>query len=302
MYQDFYQLEEKPFSLSPNPRYLYLSEGHQDAYNLVRYGILENEAFTVVIGDVGTGKTTLCRAVMESLGPNVLTALILNPFLSDEDLLKVILRRYGVLSESSATAAGSRTISKNDLVSVLHRTLLNFHKLNARPILIVDEAQNLPPKTLEQIRLLSNLETSSSKLLQIILVGQPELDRLLQTPQLRQLDQRISIRFYLKALSPEDVQPYIYHRLAVAGCRRQMVFTRRALKLIYKHSRGIPRLINLICERCLMGGYALSTHRIDRRIVRQGIASLQRTTPGRKKPARTARWRGSTNRWRLSFS
>lgn len=296
MYQEFYQLLEKPFSLSPNPKYLYFSDCHQSAFNLIRYGIREREAFMVVTGDVGTGKTTICRAILESLEKNVFTALVLNPFLSDEDLLKVILQNFGIISENTSLNGRFRP-SRNDLVYTLNQVLLSFQKVGAQAVLIIDEAQNLPLSTLEQIRILSNLETSSEKLLQVILVGQPELDALLGSPQLRQLDQRVSIRFQLKPLDPGDIQRYIYHRLAVAGCQR-VEFTRGALRLIHKHSRGIPRLINLICDRSLLGGYAMSTYRIDRSIVRHALDSLQLRSPARYAAvgngyARHGRWKSA---------
>lgn len=302
MYQQFYQLEEKPFSLSPNSKYLYFSESHQNAFNLVRYGIEEREPFMVIVGDVGTGKTTLSRAILESLDENIFAALLLNPFLSEEDLLKVILQDFGVLSESTRFNGRFRP-SKNDLIYTLYRVLLSFHRLGGRALLIIDEAQNLPLATLEQIRILSNLETSSEKLLQVIFLGQQELDRLFRSVHLRQLDQRISIRYRLTALSKGDVQSYIYHRLAVAGCRKPISFTSGALALIYRHSQGIPRLINLICERCLMAGYALSTYRINRAIVKQALSSLQLQLP--RASLRKRGWAsppGAFRRWRWSWS
>lgn len=293
MYERFYGLSEKPFSLSPNPKYLYFSESHQSAFNLVRYGIREREPFIVVTGDVGTGKTTLCRAILESLDQDVFTSLVLNPFLSDEDLLKVILQNFGILSENTSLNGRFRP-SRNDLVYTLNQVLLSFRKINARAVLIVDEAQNLPLATLEQIRILSNLETSSEKLLQVILVGQQELDGLLGSPQLRQLDQRVSIRFQLKPLCGGDIEHYVYHRLAVAGCGRRLEFTKGAFRLIYKHSRGIPRLINLICDRSLMGGYAMSTFQIDKAVVKHALTSLQLRPARLYRPSpysRPGRWR-----------
>ncbi|MGH9340822.1 MAG: ExeA family protein [Acidobacteriota bacterium] len=278
MYQEFYQLSEKPFSLSPNPKYLYFSESHQRAFNLIRYGIHEREAFIVITGDVGTGKTTLCRAVLETLDQNILTALVLNPFLSDEDLLKLILRDFGVIPAAAGLSTEFKP-STNDLIQALHQMLLSLQKVNAKAVLVIDEAQNLPLQTLEQIRILSNLESASEKLLQVILVGQPELDSILNSSKLRQLQQRVSIRFQLSPLSKADIQPYIYHRLAVAGCRKHVTFTPGALRLISKHTQGIPRLINLICDRSLMGGYAISALRIDRFIVKQALNALNIRPP-----------------------
>lgn len=296
MYQEFYQLTEKPFTLSPNPKYLYFSESHQNAFNLIRYGIREKEGFMVVSGDVGTGKTTLCRAILENLEKNVFTSLVLNPFLSDQDLLKVILQNFGIISESTSLNSQFRP-SRNDLVLTLNQVLRSLHRVGAQAVLIIDEAQNLPLNTLEQIRTLSNLETPAEKLIQVILVGQQELDSLLRSPRLRQLDQRISIRSQLKPLARSDLQRYIYHRLTVAGCRRRIQFTPAALKLIYQHSGGIPRLVNLICDRSLMAGYALSTCYIERAVVKNALQSLPLYAPLRRRAAPPSGFAGS-GRWR----
>jgi general secretion pathway protein A len=198
MYEEYYGFVEKPFSLTPDPKYLYRSESHANAFELLQYAIERHEGFAVITGDIGTGKTMLCRALLEQTDKKTFTALLLNPFLSEEDLLKTILQDLGVLSRNDERLA--RQPSKQELINTLYDFLLSLLPLGARAVLIIDEAQNLPVHILEQIRILSNLETDKEKLLQIILVGQLNLVPLLRSPELRQLDQRISIRYELKPL------------------------------------------------------------------------------------------------------
>lgn len=277
MYLDFYQLSERPFNLTPDPKFFFASESHRAALDLLLYAIEQREGFVVLTGDVGSGKTMLCRTLLERLDDkSTLSALVLNPFLSEEDLLKTMLQDFGVLSPGPLAAAnGPPRPSKQDLIELLNRFLLNLVPVGGRAILIIDEAQNLPPATLEQIRILSNLETDKEKLLQIVLLGQLELGELLKSPRLKQLNQRISVRYQLRPLEKEEVPKYINHRLMVAGSNGQVQFSGRALNLIYKYSRGVPRLINLICDRALVGGFALQTRKISAAIVKKAVDGLE---------------------------
>jgi general secretion pathway protein A len=266
MYEPYYGFAEKPFSLTPDPKYLYRSESHANAFELLQYAIDRREGFVVITGDIGTGKTTLCRALLEHTDKKTFTALLLNPFLSEEDLLRSILQDLGVITRGESRMGG-RQPSKQELIHTLHDFLLSLIPLGARAVLIVDEAQNLPLPILEQIRILSNLETDKEKLLQIILVGQLNLLPLLRSPELRQLDQRVSIRYQLKPLTEEETGAYVTHRLAIANAMRPVVFTGAALKVVYQYSGGIPRLINMLCDRALLGGYSAQTTRIDENLV-----------------------------------
>src|SRR2546425_3047068 len=268
MYEQYYNLIEPPFSLTPDPKYFYRSESHHRAFELLHYAIQRREGFMVVYGDIGTGKTTLCRAVLDTIDKNVYTALLLNPFLNELDLMKTILADFAVSVPKST--------SKQDLLNALNKFLISVLEKEGRAVLIIDEAQNIPLATLEQIRIVSNLETHNAKLLQIVLVGQLELRDLLAKPELRQLHQRISIKCELTPLSAEEVSQYIRHRLAIAGGGQTgIIFTTDGLKEIYNYSGGIPRLINLIADRSLLAGMALSTTTMDRRVVREAVEKLQ---------------------------
>jgi general secretion pathway protein A len=273
MYEPYYGFAEKPFSLTPDPKYLYRSESHANAFELLQYAIDRREGFVVITGDIGTGKTTLCRALLDQTDKKTFTALLLNPFLSEEDLLRAVLQDLGVISRGEERAGG-RQPSKQELINTLHDFLLSLIPLGGRAVLIVDEAQNLPLPILEQIRILSNLETDKEKLLQIILVGQLNLVPLLRSPELRQLDQRVSIRYQLKPLTDEETGAYVSHRLAIANAARSVVFTPAALKVVYRYSGGIPRLINMLCDRALLGGYSAQTTRIDEDLVTTAAEGL----------------------------
>jgi general secretion pathway protein A len=259
-------LAEQPFSLEPDPKYLYRSESHANALELLQYAIARREGFVVITGDNGTGKTTLCRAFVENTDRKTFTALLLKPFLSEEDLLRAILQDLGVVSEGEPWH-GVRQPSKQELVNTLHDFLLSLVPLDARAVLIIDEAQDLPLSILEQIRILSNFETNEKKLLQIFLVGQLSLTPLLRSPELRQLDQRVSIRYQLKPLREEEVGAYISHRLAIADAQKSVVFSPNALKVVHDYSGGIPRVINMLCDRALLGGSAAQRTRIDEDLV-----------------------------------
>jgi general secretion pathway protein A len=304
MYEKFYGLKEPAFNLTPDPSFLYLNERSKEALGLILYAIERREGFAVIVGDVGTGKTTLCWALLERLAQkNVRTALIQNPMLSEIDILKSILQDLGVgcegnQSEKDASNKSSLDVfntdwmqgmTKKQLLDRLNMFLASRVEDDVFTVLIVDEAQNIPTTLLEQLRLLSNLETAKKKLLQIIFVGQLELDQKLKSSSLRQLNQRISVRFETKPLSKADAEHYVRHRLAVAGASSRLQFGSGAFRAIRKHSKGYPRLINLICDRALLAGYTERSHFIRRRLVRKAAASLE----GReaRKPHISAGWK-----------
>jgi general secretion pathway protein A len=281
MHEDYYGFTEKPFSLTPDPKYLFKSQSHASAFELLQYAIRRREGFVVVTGDIGTGKTTLCRAILQQLDRKTFTALILNPFLSEEDLLRLILQDFGVVSRDEIKRGRLAGVTKQELIDTLNEFLLSLLPLGAGALLIIDEAQNLPFQVLEQIRILSNLETDKEKLLQIVLVGQRNLKDLLKSPELRQLDQRISIRYELEPLNREETAAYIAHRLAIAGGGAALSFSPRALELVHRYTGGIPRLINLLCDRALLGGYSARTARITPQIVSAAAATLDLRMPRR---------------------
>ena len=286
MYEKYYGLKEKPFNLTPDPEFLFENEHFRGAFDNIIYGIKRLEGFTTIVGDVGTGKTTLCWALLGRLDKSVRTALILNPLLTEEDMLKAILqdfgirpRRQGPKPDASDPAlpydpSWMQGMTKKELIDELNFFLLDGAEKNVFNILIIDEAQNLSPALLEQLRILSNLETAKKKLLQIIFVGQLEFEKKLHLPELRQLNQRITIRYALKPLSRKDMLQYIEHRLSVAGSRRSVGFSRGALRCIYSYSKGYPRLINIICDRSLLAGYSERTRVITPRIVRKAARVL----------------------------
>ena len=275
MYEEFYGFSESPFSLTPDPQFFYFGESHIRAYELLRYGIYRGEGFMILTGDIGTGKTTLCRMVLGKMEENLYTALLLNPFLSESDLLKGILQDFGMVSRESP--ANTQSISKHEMLTKLNEFLLSIQTLNARAMVLIDEAQNIPVPTLEQLRILSNLETDKKKLLQIVLVGQSELKDVLARPELRQLNQRLSIRCELLPLSAAETGQYIEHRLKVASANQQprVTFNNGARKIIYSYSGGTPRLINLISERCLIAGLSSEATIIDRKIAKQAVSDLE---------------------------
>ena len=279
MYEEYYGFSEKPFSLTPDPKYLYKSESHANAFELLQYAIRRREGFVAITGDIGTGKTTLCRAILEQLDRRTFTALVLNPFLSEEDLLRLILQDFGVLSREELKGGRLRGISKQDLIETLNEFLLSLLPLRARALLIIDEAQHLPRQVLEQIRILSNLETDKEKLLQIVMVGQLNLKDVLRSPELRQLDQRVSIRYDLKPLTAEETAAYVAHRLTIAGGGSAVSFSPKALDLVHRCTGGIPRLINLLCDRALLGAYTERSIRIAPIMVRKAAISLELPVP-----------------------
>jgi general secretion pathway protein A len=289
MYEDFYGFVQPPFSLTPDPRFLYRSESHDLALQQVWQAIRRKEGFIVLTGDIGTGKTTLCRTLLEQFDQTTFTALILNPFLSVEELLREVLLSFGVVSKDALRSGGLSSASKHELVRTLHDFLLSLIPLHGSAVLIIDEAQHLSPPVLEEIRVLSNLETNDQKLLQIVIVGQLNLMDVLQKAELRQLDQRISIRCYLKALTREEVEAYVTHRLWVARGSTSVSFTPKAFDLVHLLSGGVPRMINLICDRALMAGCQRQASRITEDHVVTAAANLNIAVPKarvRSEPAR----------------
>ncbi|MFH1147842.1 MAG: AAA family ATPase [Pseudomonadota bacterium] len=266
MYTDFFELKERPFRLTPDPAFLFLSETHVEALNHLIYGINNKEGFILITGEIGAGKTTLCRMLLQKLGDDVKTALIFNPVLSEEELLRTMLQDFGV--ESSAS-------TKKELIDELNAFLLNELEERRKAVLIIDEAQNLTVPLLEQVRLLSNLETDKEKLVQIILFGQNELKQKLDLPALRQLKQRITVRYELKYLTREETEKYIAYRLTVAGSDGRIVFSRGALQRIYRQTRGVPRLINVLADRCLLTAYTRFKTSITGDLVNTAIRSLE---------------------------
>lgn len=268
MYTSFFGLNEKPFSITPDPRYLFLSERHGEALAHLVYGVTESGGFIQLTGEVGTGKTTLVRSLLLNRMPdNADVAVVLNPQLSVVEFLATICEELHieVLHNKGSVKA---------LTDALNQHLLKAHAAGRRTILVVDEAQNLAPAVLEQVRLLTNLETAKQKLLQIILIGQPELRELLARNDLRQLAQRITGRYHLEPLSSDETSSYIEHRLKVAGAVGE-VFDAGAKKEIYRLSQGVPRLVNVICDRALLGGYAKESRRINARLIRQAAAEVR---------------------------
>lgn len=266
MYLQFFGLNEKPFSITPDPRYLYMSARHADALAHLLYGISESGGFIQLTGEIGTGKTTLVRSMLEQAPENADIALILNPQVSALEFLQGICDELGVapLETSGSTKA---------LVDTLNTHLLAAHARGRRTVLVVDEAQNLKPEVLEQVRLLTNLETARQKLLQIILIGQPELRELLDRHDLRQLAQRITGRYHLEPLDRDDTARYVDHRLRVAGAPAQL-FTPPALRELYARAGGVPRLINVLADRALLGAYSRELPQVDRRLVREAAREV----------------------------
>ena len=270
MYLEFYGLNERPFNMTPAHRFLFFSAQHREAYLHLLYGIEHRKGFIVLTGEVGSGKTTLCRAVLSDLkSRKVETALVLNPWLSSTQLLRAILHDFGI--EASAR-------DRLGYVERLNRFLLEKNGEGFNVALLIDEAQDLPVEVLEQIRLLSNLETDEHKLLQIVLCGQPELEERLLRPELRQLRQRISVRYDLQPLKVNDVATYVRYRLQVAGSNGKPTFSAAAIRKVHRYSRGIPRLINAVCDYGLMAGYVAETMEIDAACVERAIEQLEGTS------------------------
>ena len=267
MYEQFYGLKEKPFEITPDPRFLYMSEKHREAYAHLTYALNETKGFTVITGEVGTGKTTLIQMMMARLDGHTRTAHLFNPKLSTRDFFKYICHDLGLKTDGLVT--------KGELLTLLHNFLLECYARKERVVLIVDEAQTLSPRLLEEVRLLTNLETPKSKLLQVILMGQPELDQVLSDPRFRQLKQRISVRYNLKPLNRDETKEYIEKRLKVAGARDCHLFDEGAIREIHRRSSGIPRLINVLCDNALVTGYVEEKRVIDKGIIREVAKDME---------------------------
>lgn len=266
MYLEFYGLKENPFNVTSDPNFLFLSNTHKEALNHLLYGIRHRKGFVELTGEVGAGKTTICRALLNQLDEKTKTSIIFNSNLPENQLLEAILNDFGIIPERRNKAVFLRQ---------LNNFLLDQLSQGNNTVLIIDESQNLRASTLETIRMLSNLETEKEKLLQIVLVGQPELRDKLNSPKLLQLRQRISIRFHVTALERDEVQGYIDHRLYVAGPAKSVDFTPEAIDRLYSYSSGIPRVINIICDKALLLGFVQETHLIDRDIIQKSIEEVE---------------------------
>ena len=265
MYESFFGLKEPPFNVTPDPRFIYLSHPHLEALSALLYGIESRRGFIEITGEIGAGKTTLCRTLLKEIQGRAHSAFIFNPKLSELELLQTIVEDFGI------TAPGHR---RKDYFDSLNRFLLQELEKGLNAILIIDEAQNLTPRALEQIRLLSNLETTREKLLQIILVGQPELRNLLGRPDLVQLRQRITVRYHLPALNREETEKYITHRLGVAGSEERL-FTPEAIEQIYERSSGVPRVINVLADRALLGAFAKGLRIVEAALIETAQNDLE---------------------------
>lgn len=266
MYLDYYGLSEPPFDLTPNPRFLFFSAKHREALNHLLYGLRERKGFVQLTGEVGAGKTTICRALLEQLGENFATALILNPVLDADQLMKAVAMEFGL---------DVKGLDRLETVASINAFLLQQVEHQKDAVLIIDEAQDLTNELLEQIRLLSNLETDDRKLLQIVLMGQPELRDRLDDFRLRQLRQRITVRYHLRPLTRSELGQYVHHRLQVSGSKGAPYFSTGALWRIYRYSQGIPRLVNAVCDKCLLAGFVQQRDRIDYRMVGLAIRELE---------------------------
>lgn len=249
MYTEYFGLKEKPFTISPDPRYLYMSEQHREALAHLLYGISSDGCLVLLTGGVGTGKTTVCRSLLEQLPENTEAAFIVNPKLSVHELLETICEELGITFQG-------KDKSVKVFIDAITDHLLRTHAMGKTTILIIDEAQNLDMEVLEQLRLLTNLETNTDKLLKIVLIGQPELQEKLKNPEVTQISQRITSKYHIQPLNENDVYGFIRHRLIIAGGGRMQFFSKNALKLAYRMSKGIPRMINVLCDRALLGAYA----------------------------------------------
>jgi len=281
MYNKFFGFKEKPFKLVPNPAYFYLSKSHEEALAHLNYAMSQGDGFVEITGEVGTGKTTLCRAFLESLNGTVEAAYIFNPKLSPKQLLRTINEEFGIKSEGDNT---------KDLIDTLNIFLMQKKAGGKKVILLIDEAQNLNRNVLEQLRLLSNLETNRDKLLQIILVGQPELSQILNSHELRQLGQRITLSYQLGPLTFNESKEYIQYRIGIAANKTAIKFDRSAYRQIYKYSKGIPRLINIVCDRALLTAFVLNQFKITANITKTSIKELARRGHAKAYGLSTSTW------------
>ena len=270
MYEEFFGLTAQPFSITPDPHYLFFSRRHREAFEHMLFGITQRKGFIQITGEVGAGKSTLCRAVLEQLREGFSTALILNPVMTGIQLVRTILHEFGLDDHGN---------DRVQLVRRLNDFLLERLHAGQDVVLFVDEAQDMSDDLLEEIRLLSNLETDDRKLVQIVLVGQPELRRRLDQPELRQLRQRITVRYHLGPIARAETEAYIFHRLTVAGSNGRPSFSPAAIRGIHRASRGVPRVINAICDKALLAGYVEDCDYITRRQVRRAVRDLEGHPP-----------------------
>ena len=266
MYNEFYGFREAPFNITPDPRFLFFSDKHREAFNHVLFGIRERKGFIQITGEVGAGKTTVCRAILSELGPSCKTALILNPLMTATQMMRTILLELGL---------EPRRLDRSAYLEILNRFLLEQAEAGNDVVLLIDEAQDLEPELLEQVRLLSNLETDQRKLLQIVLIGQPELREKLDQKGLRQLRQRITVRYHLKPLNRFETERYIHHRLRVAGAEGRPSFSPWAIRRVHRYAQGVPRLINAVCDKALLYGYVNGTYELKSRAVGRAIRELE---------------------------
>ncbi len=266
MYTEYYRLAESPFNVTPDPKFLYLTETHETALNHLRFAIYQRKGFMLLTGEVGTGKTTLCRELLAELGGEYHTGLILNPMLTASQLLRAIVAEFGL-------AACPR--DRLGCLNLLNSFLLSASRAGRDAVLVIDEAQDMTVEALEMTRLLSNLETDSQKLLQIVLVGQPELRERLRAPNLRQLAQRITVAHHLRAMTREETSQYLRHRLAVAGNDGAVEFDEQAVSAVYEYTSGTPRMVNTLCDKALLAGYANHAERIDEAVVRLAAEEIR---------------------------
>ena len=263
MYQDFFQFQTLPFSLTPNPNFFCQLKGHQDALNTLQFCITSGEGFIKIIGEVGSGKTLLCRKLMESLDEKYITAYIPNPDLSPIEIRRAVARELGL--------DPANLPDQHELLTTIYQYLISLHAAGKRVILLIDEAQALTDEGLETVRLLTNLETEHTKLLQVVLFAQPELDERLNKSHLRQLKQRITFSYRLPLMNREDLDMYLYHRLAVAGYSQGHLFTRKARNMLYKASQGVPRIVNVLSHKALLVAYGRGLKQIDHSAVRIAV-------------------------------
>jgi general secretion pathway protein A len=310
MYARFFGLRQEPFSLAPDPRYLFMSRRHREALAHLLYGIGGSGGFVLLSGEIGAGKTTVCRCLLEQIPKKCNVAYVFNPKLTVVELLKTVCEEFRIPTPAEPTH-GPATVKT--YVDPLNAFLLRTHAIGQNNVLIIDEAQMLSVDVLEQLRLLTNLETSERKLLQIVLIGQPELRTMLERPELEQLAQRVIARFHLKALSEAETLQYIKHRLSVAGLKRAMPFDKKALQRIHQIARGVPRRINLLADRALLGAYAHGKQTVDAAIVERAArevfgkseaGAFRASRPGDQAPSARRRiaaagrgWRGPVPMW-----
>jgi len=273
MYCQYYGLKERPFNVTSDPSFFFSSKKHKEAISHLLYGVSERKGIIVLTGEIGTGKTTICRFFLNQIGKNIKSAFILNPHFSEVQLLESIVRDFGI---------APRKDSKLGMIWELNNFLLKESEAGNNIVLIIDEAQNLKAAILEQLRLLSNLETEKDKLLQVILVGQPELNQKLNLYDLRQLRQRIMVRYHIGPLDQDEIKGYINHRLEIAKPQKKVEFSDEAVNMIWRFSLGTPRLINMICDRALLAGFVAETCRIDGHILRECADELEAYSVGEK--------------------